>query len=123
MSAAVEQPAPVPNDGASSHDLAVADVAAWWHASPAISVVRAGLAERKQLGLERYGTVLQAGNGRDALVDAFQESLDLVVYLRTALTEAGWPGRSTGGLLEAYMAALRNAIQVGELVLNARGEL
>lgn len=43
--------------------------------------------DRRQLGIERYGTPLQANNGRDALVDAYQEALDLVVYLRQAIIE------------------------------------
>lgn len=42
---------------------------------------------RDQLGRERYGTPLQAGNGRDALVDAYEEALDLAVYLRQAIAE------------------------------------
>jgi hypothetical protein len=37
--------------------------------------------------LQRYGTLLQAGNGRDALVDAYQECLDLACYLRQAIEE------------------------------------
>lgn len=39
------------------------------------------------MGRARYGTPLQAGNGRDALVDAYQEALDLCVYLRQAIEE------------------------------------
>ena len=42
---------------------------------------------RVGLGLERYGTKLQTFNGRDALWDAYQEALDLVMYLRQAITE------------------------------------
>ncbi len=42
---------------------------------------------RDQVGRERYGTPLQAGNGRDALMDAYQEALDLAVYLRQAIEE------------------------------------
>lgn len=38
-------------------------------------------------GRRKYGTPLQAHNGRDALVDAYQEALDLVVYLRQAIEE------------------------------------
>src|SRR5438094_7468373 len=38
-------------------------------------------------GTRRYGTALRTHNGRDALVDAYQEALDLVVYLRQALVE------------------------------------
>jgi hypothetical protein len=65
-----DQPPPVPNDRPAIADLVIAD-----------------MAERKRIGTERYGTPLQAGNGRDALVDAYQEALDLVVYLRQAIEE------------------------------------
>lgn len=43
--------------------------------------------ERMALGAKKYGTPLQANNGRDALVDAYQEALDLVFYLRQAIME------------------------------------
>lgn len=42
---------------------------------------------RDQLGRRRYGVPLQAGNGRDALRDAYEEALDLAVYLRQAIEE------------------------------------
>lgn len=42
---------------------------------------------RDALGAKKYGTPLQPFNGRDALVDAYQEALDLVVYLRQAIYE------------------------------------
>jgi hypothetical protein len=106
----------VANDNPSIHDLVAEDLELWWPASAGVHAVRAELAERKRIGLARYGTILQAGNGRDALVDAYQEALDLVVYLRQALTEAGWPDRRPpGALLEAYVSALRTALRVGRL--------
>lgn len=37
--------------------------------------------ERDSIGRERYGVPLRVWNGRDALADAYQEALDLVVYL------------------------------------------
>lgn len=43
--------------------------------------------ERRQVGIDRYGTPLQPFNGRDALVDAYQESLDRIVYLRQKMLE------------------------------------
>jgi hypothetical protein len=43
--------------------------------------------ERHRIGVERYGTPLQASNGHDALVDAYQEALDLAVYLRQAIEQ------------------------------------
>lgn len=43
--------------------------------------------ERDQVGRGRYGVPLQPYNGRDALVDAYQEALDLCAYLRQAIYE------------------------------------
>ena len=48
------------------------------------------LKDRMKAGIARYGTPLRANNGRNALIDAYQEALDLCVYLRQALTEQGW---------------------------------
>jgi hypothetical protein len=45
------------------------------------------MTHRDQLGAMRYGTRLQPHNGRDALIDAYQEALDLCVYLRQAIYE------------------------------------
>lgn len=54
---------------------------------PIWDLVREDMDERNKDGIRKYGTPLQAGNGRDALVDAYQEALDLVVYLRQAIEE------------------------------------
>lgn len=45
------------------------------------------LEARAATGLAKYGRPLEAGNGRDALLDAYQEALDLACYLRQALAE------------------------------------
>lgn len=68
--AATEQAAPIPASGRPIADLVAEDIAA-----------------RKAAGIERYGVPLQAHNGRDALLDAYQEALDLACYLRQALAE------------------------------------
>ena len=39
---------------------------------------------RRLFGIEKYGTPVQRANGRNHLVDALQEALDLMVYLRAA---------------------------------------
>ena len=49
--------------------------------------VVADVMHRVEAGLEKYGTPLQTGNGRDALWDAYQEAIDLVMYLRQAILE------------------------------------
>jgi hypothetical protein len=64
------QPDPVPNNHPSAHDLLIAEVG-----------------RRKAFGLAKYGTTLQAFNGRDPLKDALDEAIDLCVYLITAIEE------------------------------------
>lgn len=49
--------------------------------------VLADIRERVEAGERKYGTRLQTFNGRDALWDAYQEALDLVMYLRQAILE------------------------------------
>lgn len=66
----VDQPAPKPNTKPAVWDLVIDD-----------------MKERDRVGRERYGTPLQPFNGRNALVDAYQEALDLVVYLRQRIEE------------------------------------
>jgi hypothetical protein len=65
-----EQPDPIPNDKPSIHDLVIQAVE-----------------QRKQFGLEKYGTLLQAGNGRKSLKDALEEILDLACYLMCVIVE------------------------------------
>lgn len=43
--------------------------------------------KRMEVGRQRYGTYLQAHNGRNALLDAYEEALDLCVYLKQCLVE------------------------------------
>jgi len=68
----IPEPSPIANDAPSIHDLVIKD-----------------MEDRKQFGLEKYGTTLQANNGRNALLDAYQEALDLACYLRQSLEESG----------------------------------
>lgn len=41
----------------------------------------AEIEQRKQLGIQRYGSPLMTHNGRDAIRDAREEAVDLAVYL------------------------------------------
>lgn len=45
------------------------------------------LEERSKIGAKKYGTSLKPRNGRDSLLDAYQEALDLAQYLRQAIWE------------------------------------
>ena len=71
MNYSVPEPPPVNSTSKSIHDLVIKDIE-----------------DRKQFGLEKYGTTLQANNGRNALLDAYQEALDLACYLRQVLEES-----------------------------------
>ena len=52
-----------------------------------LDLVRKDLEDRAIMGKEKYGTYLMTHNGRNSLMDAYQEALDLVMYLRQALEE------------------------------------
>lgn len=66
-------------------------------------LVRRDLIHREQLGRARYGTSLHAYNGRSAILDAYEEALDLCCYLRQVIEEltidsqAGNPPPTTTG--------------------------
>lgn len=68
--ATAQQPQPEPSGREPIHRQVVKDLVA-----------------RMDYGLELYRSPLQAGNGRDALVDAYQEALDLCCYLKQAILE------------------------------------
>jgi len=65
-----EQPPPVANEKPAVWDLVMTDMRA-----------------RDAEGRRKYGVPLQPHNGRDPLVDAYQEALDQAVYLRQAIYE------------------------------------
>lgn len=54
---------------------------------PVWEVVIEDMFQRNEFGKAKYGTPLQANNGRNALKDAYEEVLDLAVYLKQKLME------------------------------------
>ena len=55
--------------------------------NPILGMVLADLTNRALEGKEKYGEPLKAHNGRNALWDAYQEALDLAMYLRQLIEE------------------------------------
>ena len=51
------------------------------------SLVIADIERRRNVGIERYGQALMPNNGRNAILDAYEETLDLCCYLRQLLLE------------------------------------
>lgn len=82
-----DQPLPIESTGPVIHDLVASD-AAGILPPDAAELIAHELEARKALGISRYGRPLRAHNGRNALQDAWEEALDLAVYLRQMMTEA-----------------------------------
>lgn len=80
------EPQPAPVGGGSS-------VANWLFLRLEDDLVAELVQLRRGQGVERYGTELRMGNGRDPLVDALQEAVDLLMYLAQArmVAEHGLP--------------------------------
>jgi len=95
MTPIVDQPPPVPQEHRQPvwevviDHVARAREAGIFGASPVVDLLIADMRDRDQVGRQRYGTPLTSGNGRDHLVDAFQEVLDACVYLVNDLDEHG----------------------------------
>ena len=51
------------------------------------SQVIADIEARRQVGISRYGTALQAFNGRDALRDLYEELIDAAMYVKQLMVE------------------------------------
>jgi hypothetical protein len=85
------EPPPIPNDSPAIADLVIAD-----------------MLDRKAAGIAKYGVALQAGNGRRPLIDAYQEALDLTVYLRQAIAE-GYIPRADYDEIAAELSQARDA--------------
>ena len=64
----MEQPNPTPTTETPTWELVIAD-----------------MHRRNQDGISKYGTPLQPSNGRDSLQDAYEEALDLAVYLKNEI--------------------------------------
>ncbi|ADD80857.1 gp071 [Rhodococcus phage ReqiDocB7] len=87
------EPDPVHNDNISCHDIVIAGMylrtfgAAQTGHSDIQAAFIADMKARKEFGLKKYGTALQPHNGRNAIKDAYDEAMDLCVYLAQGQTE------------------------------------
>jgi hypothetical protein len=70
-----DQPLPEVNGSQFIQDMVIADIEA-----------------RKQVGIQRYGTALQAHNGRDALQDLYEELIDAAMYVKQLMVERDGDG-------------------------------
>ena len=73
MNYSIPEPSPIITDELSIHDLLIESLN---KDHPLIQDVL----DRKQFGLDKYGTILQESNGRDHKVEIVQELLDAWIY-------------------------------------------
>lgn len=106
------QPAPLPVAGDPVWPAIIREVKNWGtmgddvrRTQPlAIMALAYDMGERHLMGIRKYGVPLTPGNGRDFMVDAYQEALDLCAYLKGAVEE-GFPGAGviySGALTMAF---------------------
>lgn len=88
MTAIVDQPSPIATGRRPTWEIVMSFVEQNCSSNVA-SLVLPDMRDRDVLGRQRYGTPLTSGNGRDHLVDAYQEMLDSCVYLANELDEYG----------------------------------
>jgi len=104
-----EQVMPTKNDNPRVHELVMTDIA-----------------ERMRVGTERYGTPLQAFNGRDVLKDMYEELLDAACYTRQMMYERDSELRMNAQaaldvrrLMDWFIQYAPDEIEEGSAVMNA----
>ena len=110
---ATEQPQPILNEQPAVWQVVIQDVNEWWSSTnaPEVSIRSAliqDMTDRDNFGREKYKVPLQPFNGRDALVDLYQEFLDATVYTRQLLLE----NPQTGPFPDLYTTLLRMLVTI-----------
>lgn len=89
-----DQPPPIATDRRAAWDIVIEHVERRrevnaYGKTGVVDRVIADMRERDVVGQQRYGVRLTACNGRDHLVDAYQEQLDSSAYMAAQLDEWG----------------------------------
>jgi hypothetical protein len=111
------QPDPIKNDLPASWDLVVEDFRAAHGAALGGTEVIADMRGRDQFGHDKYGVRIQPFNGRDNLIDAYQELLDSLVYFRSALFE-----QDDDVLMHLYQHTLKTCLTLRQVLMQRDGE-
>lgn len=79
--------------------------------------------QRNEAGLKTYGTPLQTHNGRDALLDALDEGLDMVQYLMQAYLEAEDEEYDGAKIRALYQEAINQVISIARFMVRNRQDV
>ena len=119
----MSQPDPIHNYLPASWDLVIEDARIIGADKTTVALAVKDMRGRDEFGFAKYKTRIQPRNGRDNLVDAYQEALDLCVYLRSELYELQEAGDgAVDELQEVYDAALVNAISIRSFIYARDGK-
>lgn len=125
-----DQLAPIATDAVPTWDLVIQDIVTYHGDRPHADLVIADANARDGIGRERYGVPLQAGNGRDSLMDAYEEVLDYAAYMKSAFLEEESRIEVSGEFLgrwlyfvlaHQYSEALRKCIEVRGILARRDG--
>jgi hypothetical protein len=111
-----DQVAPIPAtvDNISAHDIAIGMLVARYGVPKSEDMIKF-MHKRKMHGLEKYGTVLHADNGRNAALDLLEELSDALAYA-TILYQQGFADlRLMNGVITLYHDAHEMWFQLGGL--------
>ena len=87
---------------------------------PVWEMVIEDMKQRDNEGRQKYGTPLQTSNGRDALVDLYQELLDATVYIRQELERRKWKDDEIFCLKEQNAALRLRVVIDDDLIARSR---
>lgn len=79
---ATEQPNPIGNDKVAIWEEVIKDFIESFEDSAVKTALLKDMTDRDNWGRSKYGVPLQPFNGRDSLVDVYQEFLDAIVYTK-----------------------------------------
>jgi hypothetical protein len=86
-------------------------------------LVLGDLKARRKEGIKKYGIELQTNNGRDALVDGYQELLDAVMYLTQASMEVAGVSEAAPHFQSLVSMTLQAAAQASLILRIRKGEI
>jgi hypothetical protein len=111
-----DQPPPIPSETTGQRAVWPVVIERMAVLGDTVTLVIEDMRERDRIGRERYGTPLTAGNGRNHLVDAYQENLDLIVYLAAWLEETHGDREQRETVQRAYLETVGMAIRLRRLI-------
>lgn len=113
MSVNIYEPPPTPNEHPPCWQMVIKDV----FACGCPESLADDMDARDQFGRAKYNVQLQPFNGRSAIKDAYQESLDLAVYLKQAQMEHHLKDETCIPLTQLYLGHLKTVIALHKMVV------